>query len=417
MGFNLGLAAAAYQGAKAEERRMRDDAFTQAQHDYAVANMDEQKSRRTYRDNAAALSDAKVQQESGLLGKQGQVANATLDGQIQNIPKQADVAGLQLDGQLTNVPLQTQATTGTLNSQIADQGLAESLRPKKAEAATLTADTAVKTAQTANDDATDVRTWSPIKRQQNADKIDFEIANRPEVQSQYQDKVLAGIYAADQTGKVDEHAIVDRLNAVADSKLFPELHGKQVQHVAVVGDQMVLRDATGNDITSFPVARMKAAHDRLNPGSVLTMGDGVNAYKKNPDGSLTKLTDNKKTVATGAGLGGAARSSKEERLAAQIQAEYAADPKNGGKKLSTADALAQIRSDPVKWAMQLDKADERLKYEKDPAKRAAIQNENRRSVGAPPIGGANTVANPVAPSGLDSVSPQSQAKINAVLGL
>jgi hypothetical protein len=63
--------------------------------------------------------------------------------------------------------------------------------------------------------------------------------------------------------------------------------------------------------------------------------------------------------------------------------------------------------------MQLDKADERLKYEKDPAKRLAIQNENRRAVGAAPIGGA--VAAPA--SGLDAVSPQSQAKINDVLGL
>lgn len=414
MGFNLGLAAAAYQGVKAEERRLRNDAFTQAQNDYAVANMDEQRSRRQYRDNAAALEDAKVQQAAGLLDKQGQVQDATLDGQIQNIPKQAAVQGATLDGQLVNAPLQAQATTGALKSQIADQGFAEDTRAKRQEIARIGLETGVLNAQTANEDAQDVRNWSPVKRQQNADKINFEIANRPEVQSQYQDKVLAGVFGADQTGKVDEHAIVDRLNAVADSKLFPELHGKRIQHAAVEGDQFVLRDATGNQVASFPVARMKAAYDRNNPGSIMTMADGVNAYKKNPDGSLSKLTDNKKTVATGAGLGSAARSSKEERLAAQIKAEFEADPANKGKKMSTEEALSRIRADPVKWAMQLDKADERLKYEKDPAKRLAIQNENRRAVGAAPIGGAAPAA---ATPGLSGVSPQSQAKINEVLGL
>lgn len=380
MGFNLGMAAAAYQGAMAEQRRLRDDEFTKAQHAYAVANMDEVQGRRGYRDNAAALADAEVSSARTLLPKRSAVA------------------------------------AGALDAQAADQELVGELRPTLTDTAKIKADTGLVQAKTAQSEADNVHAWDDARRESNGQRIDAMILEDESKAHDMRQNVYASLYQSGAQEKMPEHDLVARFNSVARSKLlFPELHGKTAAAIKRVkgadGDDLALYDADGAVLMKMPVAQLKAAHDKasINTKSIIKLSDGQNAYRTNPDGTITPLTSNKKTLAPRAGLAagaGVPRSSAQERLVASMQAEA----KAAGQSLSTADALAKMKADPQKWAVQLDKADERLKFESDPAKRLEIQNENRRAVGAPQLGPAGTT-NP----GLSTLSPASQAAINAAL--
>lgn len=397
MGFNLGLAAAAYQGVKAEERRLRDDAFTKAQQDYNTARMDEYASRRDQRDNAASLADEEVTAQRGLLDKRTAATSA------------------QLEGELQAAPLQARARVGALNAQLADQGFAESQRGTREQTARLTNDAGLTSAQVGYDDAQDYAKWSPERRKIHAQELEDKFANGILNRNETRDKVLGTIYGSGQAGKTAEHDIVGRLNSISETSLFPELKGKTVAHVKVNGDNMDVLDAGGGTIASYPLATMKASYEKHNPGKVITMADGANAYKQNADGTFTKLTDNKKSFNPNSGglvgrAGGA--SALQDRIAKSLMDEAA----TGGKPITQAEAYRRAaqtqKVNPAAWAQRALQNDLSYTMETDPTKRRQMEDEALGT--AQRMAGTASGSRPSSP-GLRDASPKTRSLVEDAL--
>lgn len=387
MGFNLGLAAAAYQGVKAEQRRIADDEFRKAQRDYELASQEEHASRRGYRDNAAALGDAKVKAATGLL-----------PGETANAQKRQGLEAATIDG------------------QVRDQQYSESQRGTREQTATLKGQAGLMSAETDVEDAEDVRKWSPQKRKLNAQKINVAIAEGALEFDAVKSKVLGKTYAAATTGKVDEDGIIARLNSIADTSLFPALNGREVADIEIKGDVMEARDGRGQVITTFSLQEMKAAHDSMNQGETVTLADGTNMYRKNKDGTVTKLTDNKKSFNPNSGAVGRAGGSGAvlDRFAAALMDEA----KAAGKPLSQAEAMRQasaaLKVNPRGWAFKLLQNDFEYTSEKDPEKKRAMEDE---AVGAMSRLGGGQTASAAEEPGLSAVSPATGAKIKGFIGL
>ena len=393
MGFNLGLAAAAYQGGKAEQRRLRQDEYNQAQQDYEVARMAEQQSRRAQRDNAAGLEGERVTASRGLLGKQTQATEA------------------QLDSDLTTIPLRAQANVGGLNAQISNQEHSERTREAREKTADINTATGLVNAQTAQDDANDTRLWGPVKRKENALKIEAAIAQMPIKRAEFQDGVLAGLYKLSTDGKADKGQVLANVNAIAESSLFPELNGKVAADIKLDAGNMRIVDTKGKVIAVIPVDRMKAAHAKSAEGKIMSVADGTNLYRIAPDGSgATALTNNTKTFnPNGRGGAGGGGGAVVDRWATALQE----DAKAKGKTLSRADALRQanleIKADPAKAAQKMLAPNFEYQMEQDPEKRQSMENEALGAVLRMSAG-----AKGAAP-GLSTVSPKSQAIIDQFL--
>lgn len=380
MGFDLGLAASAYQGAMAERRRINEDAFIEAQRDYQRANMDEQTSRRGYRDNAAGLADDQVQ-----------ASRSILPHQTENTRRGLDLAGSELDRRQEQLPV-TQATANDAD-EIARQDVAGRL-----ERAPLANQAALSSAKSNVLKADDVHAWDEARHTSNAGRIDEEIAGDELKAQSMRDKVYASIYASGSSGNIPEKDIVARFNSVARAKtLFPDLSGKTVSAIKRVGDNMELHDADGKVIKQVPIAQMKAAYDaQSGKGDVVKVANGENLYSVR-GGKVQALTDNKKTYAPQGG----------DAMSRHIDALMKED-----SDLSYADALRKVKeTDPTKLANQLMAHDFRIQTAATPEERQKYINENRATVGLGPLvpGGGKP--------GLDAVDDATRAKINKAISL
>ncbi|MEJ7745343.1 MAG: hypothetical protein WKF61_01020 [Luteimonas sp.] len=375
MGFDLGMAAVAYQGAKAEQRRTRDDDFRKAQNDYAVANMDEQQGRRGYRDNAAQLADAEVASRTELL------------------------------------PQETSARKAALDAESRDRQFAEDTRGDREETTRL----GLKTAKAK---AKEAHAWSEEEHAANGQKIDEAIIGNEEKAHQLRQGVLASLYQFGAKGGGQERDIVGRLNAVTRSKLFPDLHGKTIGSAKKVGGNMELRDPAGELIQSIPFQQMKAAYEgRGTPAkNVVKLSDGQEAYSM-VDGKMVPIASNRKDFnpnsgggrgsgsgGRGRGSGGAAGGSKEERIMAAMIAEA----KGRGVELGPTEAYRMLQSNPSKAYAQALRADPRLQYESNQEKRSEIEAGHRNSLGITP---------PPQKPGLSAPAAKSNTTVNKFLGL
>lgn len=400
MGFNLGLAAAAYQGVKAEQRRLRDDEFTKAQNDYALARLEEHASRRKYRDNEAAGADEAVTAQRGLL------------------PQKTKVEELRLDAQEQSIPLQTEATVGGLQSTIKDQKFSEGQRNVREETAAMQGQTGLVAAQNAKDDADDVRAWGPVRRLENSLKIEHAIAQQPQRREEFQDDILAGIFEAGDGKGMEEKAIIHRINGTTGSRLFPELYGKTVGDIKLSEGNAELYDDKGKLLMSVPQQRMKAAYEKKNPGKVQTVADGTNLYSVSANGkAATPLTNNKKSFNPNAGLSGAGGRAAAATQLEKFAADLVAEAKAKGKTLSMADAkrnaLAEMKADPAKLAGRILQANILFQTETDPDKQAAMRAqalETAMGLSAAAAGRAEAPA-----SGLSAASPKTQALVGEFL--
>lgn len=384
MGFSLGLAASAYQGAKAEQRRMRDDDFVKAQHDYAMAQMDEQQGRRGYRDNAAALADAEVQSKQALMPQEAQLRRAQLES-----------AGR-------------------------DQAHSESTRADREATGLLDAKNKRTTAE-------NIHAWDEQSHIDNAAKIDEAIAGNDIRRHEMRTKVFASLYQFGREGKGTERDIVARFNSLTRSQLIPELHGKTIASAKKEKGGVVLRDSGGNVIHTIADGQMEAAYakqrlEEANKNKVIKLSDGQQAYRTDSSGNLVPVAENVKTFNPNTGRGGGGKAAGGgkggggnviDRMAAALKAEAKAN----GKEMNDAEAYrtasASLKANPGQWAMR-DLQNNYSYQGADPAEKkrmeAASLESARGLAGHPAAKGAPSPE-------LGAASAQSQGKVRSLLGL